>query len=274
MKDFYRKWFDKSLQNSANTVVNKWLGNYTTAYNTWKRIESVIMLFDKNVRRINGGLRILDIGCGDALPLFILNINIRQWYKVRFKCFGIDISELQIIFAKNLKDILKTDNVSFSVGNFEELPYQDSFFDIIICGEVLEHLEHPEACLSEIKRVLNNDGTAIITTPNEDNFIRYLSKPFKKASTQPAENSLKSQELHSPDEHISVRSLKAWEQTFISIGFSVIATKRHGIMYGGYKYNKHRLLFALTIIIDWMFDYLPLGKYFSEGITYELRKAK
>ena len=39
MQDFYKKWFDKSLQNGANTVINKGLGNYTTAYNAWKRID-------------------------------------------------------------------------------------------------------------------------------------------------------------------------------------------------------------------------------------------
>ncbi|MEK6546364.1 MAG: hypothetical protein AABZ28_07515 [Nitrospinota bacterium] len=70
-----------------------------------------------------------------------------------------------------------------------------------------------------------------------------------------------------------MRNIKAWKQTFSSMGFSLTAIKRHGILYGGYSYNKHRLLFALAIVIDWILDCLPFGQNFSEGITYTLKKS-
>ena len=268
MEDFYRKWFDKSLQNGVDTVTNKWLGNYTTAYNTWKRMESINNLFQKNVNNRGGNLYILDVGCGDALPLFILNTlndNTR-----RLKFYGIDISVLNITFAENLKTILKTDNILFSIGNAEKLPFQDSYFDIVICGEVIEHLKQPENCLKEIKRVLKNGGVSLISTPNGNNPVQCLLRMFKKGS---ATNSLKLLKSHSP-EHINVRNIKTWKQIFLSTGFSIIVIRRHGILYGGYKYNRHRLLFAILVVLDLMLDILSFGQNISEGITFEITKSK
>ena len=263
--NLYGKWFDRSLRNAANSVYNKWLGNYTTAYNTWKRIESISTLFNEEVNQRGDRLRILDVGCGDALPLFILDsdINTPEYY-------GIDVSLLDIAFAERLKELLKADNVTFVVGDADRLPFQDSLFDIVICSEVLEHLDHPEACLKEIRRILKNGGTALISTPNENNLITKFPKIFKIAHKESAGGILKMKEHNSRDEHISVRSVKAWRQTFLSTGFSVTVIKRHGILYGGYKYNKHRLLFAVTIVVDWMLDCLSLGQYLSEGVTFKL----
>jgi ubiquinone/menaquinone biosynthesis C-methylase UbiE len=266
MQDFYKKWFDKSLQNGANTVINKGLGNYTTAYNAWKRIESIRALFNEEVNQRGDRLSILDVGCGDALPLFILNsdINTSEYY-------GIDVSLLDIAFAEKLKELLEADNVTFVVGDAGRLPFQDSLFDIVICSEVLEHLKHPEACLKEIRRILKNGGTALISTPNENNFITKFPKIFKITHKESDGNILKMKEHNSRDEHISVRSIKTWRQTFLSTGFSVTGIKRHGILYGGYKYNKHRLLFAVTIVVDWMLDRLSLGQGLSEGVTFKLK---
>lgn len=183
---------------------------------------------------------------------------------------------MDIAFAENLKGVLKNDNFTFLAGDAYRLPFKNSFFDIVICGEVLEHLEHPETCLREIKRILKDDGTVLISTPNGSNPVTVLGRIFKKFknSHKHSDNSVfKESKTDNHDKHISVRGLKAWKQTFVSIGFAVTAIKRHGIYYGGYSYNKHRLLFALTIVIDWMLDCLPFGQNFSEGVTYMLKKS-
>lgn len=47
------------------------------------------------------------------------------------------------------------------------LPIQDSTFDYVICSEVIEHMEvDPMFMLSEANRVLKDEGTLILTTPN------------------------------------------------------------------------------------------------------------
>jgi SAM-dependent methyltransferase len=49
----------------------------------------------------------------------------------------------------------------------DRFPYADEFFDTILCGELLEHLDRdPMHMMSEINRVLKQHGTLVITTPN------------------------------------------------------------------------------------------------------------
>ena len=48
---------------------------------------------------------------------------------------------------------LKTNNLPFSTGDIEYLPYKDKSFDFVYCAHVLEHLANPAKALSEIQRV-------------------------------------------------------------------------------------------------------------------------
>ncbi len=45
------------------------------------------------------------------------------------------------------------------------LPFQTDAFGLVLCSEVLEHLEDDGAAVSEIARVLSDDGRAVITVP-------------------------------------------------------------------------------------------------------------
>lgn len=53
--------------------------------------------------------------------------------------------------------------------NFEEqaLPFEDGYFDLVLCCEVIEHMERdPMYLMSEINRVLAPGGKLLLTTPN------------------------------------------------------------------------------------------------------------
>jgi ubiquinone/menaquinone biosynthesis C-methylase UbiE len=48
-----------------------------------------------------------------------------------------------------------------------ELPVEDGYFDFVLCGEVIEHMEiDPMFMLSEVNRVLKSNGKLLVTTPN------------------------------------------------------------------------------------------------------------
>lgn len=49
-------------------------------------------------------------------------------------------------------------------GSAYELPFEDASFDLILCTEVLEHLETPHLALGEMYRVLAEGGELILTT--------------------------------------------------------------------------------------------------------------
>jgi SAM-dependent methyltransferase len=46
------------------------------------------------------------------------------------------------------------------------LPFEDSSFDCVFAGEIIEHLVDPDAMLDEAHRVLSPGGYLLLTTPN------------------------------------------------------------------------------------------------------------
>lgn len=52
------------------------------------------------------------------------------------------------------------------VGFGEDIPYEDESFDLVICDNVLEHLENPDEVFREVRRVLKPGGRFVAKTPN------------------------------------------------------------------------------------------------------------
>ncbi len=104
------------------------------------------------------GIKILDIGCGTgALGSFFKN-------EQQCEVYGIEINESAFREAnKNLNHVIKA-NVEII-----DLPYEDCFFDVIILGDVLEHLISPVNTINKLLKVLKPGGKIYITVPN----IRY-----------------------------------------------------------------------------------------------------
>jgi ubiquinone/menaquinone biosynthesis C-methylase UbiE len=104
---------------------------------------------------------ILDIGCGCS-PIIAHYPN----------AVAIDINEEKLEFIKNKIPSLQIFNMSADRINFK-----DNTFDNVLCIEVVEHLKNGEV-FSEINRVLKNNGTAIIATPDYSKPLWYLAELF------------------------------------------------------------------------------------------------
>ncbi|HIN72458.1 MAG TPA: class I SAM-dependent methyltransferase [Dehalococcoidia bacterium] len=52
--------------------------------------------------------------------------------------------------------------VSFKIGRAEALPVEDATVDLVWCRDVLSHVEAIESACAEFRRVLKNDGRAIV----------------------------------------------------------------------------------------------------------------
>lgn len=55
--------------------------------------------------------------------------------------------------------------IEFRQSSIYELPYSENEFDLVVCCEVLEHLEHPQQGLAEIARVAEKG--VLLSTPWE-----------------------------------------------------------------------------------------------------------
>jgi len=102
---------------------------------------------------------ILDAGCGEGFTMEKLSKS-----GVGKKIEGIEYAKEAISFGKKLFP-----NLTFKEGSVYELPYQDSSFDLVVCTEVLEHLDEPTKALKEMLRV--SKKYLIISVPNEPFFM-------------------------------------------------------------------------------------------------------
>ena len=91
----------------------------------------------------------------------------------------------EISAKKVTKEVIFTDPDSelkggkFNYNHFNienhRFPYKDGSFDVVIFGEIIEHLlNDPCKVLREIKRFLKPNGSLILTTPNVARLKKYL----------------------------------------------------------------------------------------------------
>jgi methionine biosynthesis protein MetW len=123
---------------------------------------------DKRIHRIIGLVKeepkgvLLDVGCGDGS-------SSEELVKDGWSIFGLELSPKNVTKARKK-------GINAVVGNAEEkLPYNDDMFDVMIAGEVIEHLTNPKNFLEECYRVLKPNGVLIMTTPN----VCFLSSRIK-----------------------------------------------------------------------------------------------
>lgn len=102
---------------------------------------------------IDPGTRVLDIGCGTGNYTSLLQ-------KVtRASVYGIDPSVGMLE-----KAAMKNGDVHFSVGNTEEIPHPDHFFDFVYMTDVIHHVPDLERMFKEIGRILKKGGYLCIVT--------------------------------------------------------------------------------------------------------------
>lgn len=120
------------------------------------RYDVVIQLLKRS--GLDSSSLLLEIGSGDGALSGLI-------YRT-FKCniTGIEPSGEGVQFSQEMFS-----SYGFK-GNFEisegySFSYPDNYFDFVVLADVIEHLQHPELMLQEVKRVLKQGGKAVITTP-------------------------------------------------------------------------------------------------------------
>ncbi|MEI9942611.1 MAG: methyltransferase domain-containing protein [Chitinophagaceae bacterium] len=118
-----------------------------------KRIDFIADVLKKS---FPDNARVLDVGCGNG-------VISRHLGRMGYEVLGIDVSDKTIEMARAIEPL---PNVTFMKKSAEELVASGEKYDIVICSEVLEHLNEPGKLLEVLHSTIADNGKLIITVPN------------------------------------------------------------------------------------------------------------
>ncbi len=103
------------------------------------------------------GRRVLDLGCsrGQFLERF------RRYPDVELTGTEIDPAEIEHSERRGISV-----ERAYVEPATPRLPFEDASFDVVLAGEIIEHIVDTERFLREILRVLAAGGAAVLSTPN------------------------------------------------------------------------------------------------------------
>lgn len=159
---------------------------------------------------------VLNAGCGDGVQAVI--------YQGCFKSMvGVDISESRLTTAKQLVEYYGINNFSSLCANVEEISLEEKF-DKIIAIDIIEHVINPEKLISEIFRLLKDDGRILITFPawhdKWENLFRFVGRKILRRSGKTVRRP-----GWDPDEHQYDYNLKIWLKLMEQGGFNLVKSR-------------------------------------------------
>ncbi len=109
------------------------------------------------------GRRVLDLGCRDGA--------LTREYAAGNEVVGVDADRDALAEAEKV-------GIETHWADLDQpLPFGDGNFDVVVAGELLEHLRDPRGVAGEVRRVLRPGGTFVASVPNAyrlKNRLRFL----------------------------------------------------------------------------------------------------
>jgi SAM-dependent methyltransferase len=127
--------------------------------------------------KLGHGRRILDAGCGNGRHLC-------EAYRLQGPVVvGTDLRADECSKSKTMLKLMDKGQAGWLVmqSDLANLPCKDASFDIVICSEVLEHINDHLRVIKELARVLKEGGDMVITVPRflPEAICWILSKPYR-----------------------------------------------------------------------------------------------
>ncbi len=105
------------------------------------------------------GCRVLNAGCGaGSMTLALMD---KGCHVTSLDASAAFVESL----ATRLRGLHPDAEPAVLVGDVGEMPFEDADFDVVVCGEVLEHLEDDRGAVGELARVLRPGGSLVVSVP-------------------------------------------------------------------------------------------------------------
>jgi len=190
---------------------------------------------------------VLDLGCGQGRhSTYIAGGGLQV--------VGADISFEHLKKARPIFERVQADAC--------RLPFKADSFDSVLCFEVLEHLTSPESCISEVYRILTDNGIALFVCPCLNVPCKALIPAYRKLAAVSPE--VLNEHLHVfSSRHLEEMLSQHFEITAIKyVRFLTIIEQRLGI---GRSFEP---------ILSSMATKIPPLRYFAAAVWIKVRKRK
>ena len=135
---------------------------YEELFSGWMKSKPGFDYSDKSrsdflVKRFKGGT-FMDVGC------------LRSPLSVETKKLFPEAEVWALDFFPGVIDYFKPKypEVNFVLSDCKNTPFKDEYFDYLVAGELIEHIEKPEEFVKEMYRILKKGGTLALSTPFEE----------------------------------------------------------------------------------------------------------
>ena len=117
------------------------------------------------------GKKVLDAGCAELMGTTTDKGKTERWIHKRIRklakeVVGVDINKTEV-------EALRAQGYNVICGDVEQVDIGRKF-DVIVAGELIEHLSNPGLFLNNMRRHLKDDGVLILTTPNRFHLYIFL----------------------------------------------------------------------------------------------------
>ena len=171
-------------------------------------------------------LTIVDAGAGDGQ----LSISLATF---KHKVISIDIAESRLAkFAKIANEL----GIQQVLSELNSIPMGDETVDVVVCSEVLEHLDDPPAALAEFARITKQGGYLLISVP----YAQILQKTI-------CPHCLKDFYVHGHKNSFNKNNLKV---TLESAGYSFVRSKVIAKPIASRLLRTGKISFRIARIID------------------------
>jgi len=141
---------------------------------------------EEEILRLSRGKCVLHLGCVDY-PFTKLRgeqLLHRQLLKVTSDLYGVDASRegVEQLLAEGFSHLMVADVEQMGPGTIPEK------CDLIIAGEIIEHLACPGAFLRSLKAQMHHDTQLLLTTPNAFGFKGFVHSLLGREKVHPDHN--------------------------------------------------------------------------------------
>jgi ubiquinone/menaquinone biosynthesis C-methylase UbiE len=152
------------IKEDEDTIIKNQMEKMVHSYDKYmKRItlgrEDALRMMTVNLAQVKPGDCVLEIGCATGT----LSLAAKRQAGPTGKVFGIDIIPGMIEVSRKKAALAELD-VTFLLGNIEEIPFPNEHFDVVMCSFMIFHMSEKVRSkgIKEISRVLKPNGSLLV----------------------------------------------------------------------------------------------------------------